>query len=117
MEERDISEMADSDKILPKIEKSVLPRTHTAPGDGEHDEGYDKQAMAETGLAKKSIDYMMYLASASLGIMVMVLFLQGYNIGGFNIDAGALSTLLPSLSVASALNALGWVAGKALGGK
>lgn len=115
--ERDIGEMTDSGSILPRIEKSVLPRTHTAPGGGEHDADYDKQAIVETGLAKKSIDYMMCLASASLGIMVMVLFLEGYNIGGFSIDAGALSTLLPSLSVASALNALGWVAGKALGGK
>ena len=116
MAARDIGTITDPDKIFPKIEKSVLPRSNTAP-DVEQNTNYEERVMTEMGLVKKSINYTMYLASASLGIMTMILLLQGFRPHGFYIEGGVLATLMPSLSAAAALNALGWIAGKALGNR
>lgn len=58
-------------------------------------------------IVKRSIDYAMILAVAGLGIMVTVLFLQGFKIGGFDLDVTVLTALVPSLSAAAALRVLG----------
>ena len=114
MAARDIDSMTDPEKIVPKIEKSVLPRSHTTP-DTEHSSDYDERIITKTGLVKRSIDYTMFLALASLGIIAMSLLLQGFAPHGFYIESDVLVALMPSLSAAAGLNALGWIAGKILG--
>lgn len=50
---------------------------------------------------------MMILALSGLGVITAVLFLQGFRAGGFYLDAAVLTALIPSLSAAPALRALG----------
>lgn len=114
MAARDIDGITDPEKIVPKIEKSVLPRSHAA-SDTEHSSDYDEHTITKTGLVKRSIDYTMVLASVSLAIIVLALLLQGFNPYGFHVESDVLATLMPSLSAAAGLNALGWIAGKILG--
>ena len=93
----------------------MLPRRHAAQGVGGADADYDEMVIFNMGLAKKSIDYTMALASASLGIMTMVLILQGFSVFGFHIDSIVLTVLLPSLSVTPALKVFGGIGGKTRG--
>lgn len=50
---------------------------------------------------------MMVLALFGLGVMTAILFLQGFRVGGFYLDAAVLTALIPSVSAAPALRALG----------
>lgn len=114
MAARDIGSITDPEKIVPKIKETMLPRSHTA-SDMEHSSDYDGHTITKTGLVKRSIDYTMFLATASLGIIVLALLLQGFKPYGFHVESDVLATLMPSLSAAAGLNALGWIAGKILG--
>ena len=70
--------------------------------------GPDEASIVESmRIVRRSIDYAMILAVAGLGIMVTVLFLQGFKIGGFDLDVTVLTALVPSLSAAAALRVLG----------
>ena len=116
MAARDIGGRTGLDEIAPQIEKSLLPRTHTAPG-SEHVSDYDERSMAEMGLAKKSMAYTMALALTCLGIVFVIMILHGFNAGGFHISDAVLTALILSLSVAPALRVFGGLGGRALGGK
>lgn len=117
MAARDIGGETGQGEIGPTIKKSMSLLLPEPEGAGKPGAGYDEHAMAEMGLAKKSIDYTMALASASLGIMFMVLLLQGFSINEFYIDTAVLTALMPSLSVAAALKVFSGVSGRAKGGK
>lgn len=116
MAARDIGGITDPDKIVPRIEKSLLPRTNAAPG-GEHDSDYDGHSMAEMGLAKKSMAYTMALTLTSLGMMFVIMILHGFGAYGFRISDAVLTVLILSLSVAPAIRVFGGLGGRALGGK
>lgn len=68
----------------------------------------DDHFMKTMEYASKSMDYLMILASFSLGLLTAIIFLQGFRILGFYLEPAVLTALVPSLSVAPALRALGW---------
>lgn len=104
---RDIGGRTDPDKIFPKIEKSLLPRTNAAPG-GEHDSDYDGRSTA----------YTMALTLTSFGMILVITILHGFGAYGFRINDTVLTVLIPSLSVAPAIGVLfGGLGGRAPGGK
>lgn len=71
--------------------------------------GHDEDHLIETIQQRKSIDYMMILASSGLGVITLILLLQGFQAGGFYLDTAVLTALIVSWSAAPAINALGRV--------
>ena len=58
-------------------------------------------------IAKRTVDYTMILALVGLGVMFILLLLQGFSVYGFYLDVPILTALVPSLSAAAALRVLG----------
>ena len=91
----------DSSAIKQAVRRPSLPPGERAAGNDDH-------FIKTMEHVSRSRDYVMILASFSLGLLTAVVFLQGFRIGGFYLDPAVLTALVPSLSVAPALRALGW---------
>lgn len=114
---RDGGGRAKQGKIKPRINKSGASHSRAASGAGEPGGDYDALAMAETGLAKRSMDYTAAIALTSLGMMFVIMVLHGFSVGGFHMNDSVLGVLAVTLSAITALKVIGKVGDRPREGK
>ena len=73
--------------------------------------------MAETGLAKRSMDHTAAIAFTGLGMMFVIMVLHGFGVGGFHMNDSVLGVLALTLSAITALKVFGKVGGRTREGK
>lgn len=117
MATRDAGGRAKQGRIKPRINKSGASHSRAASGAGGSGGHYDALAMAEMGLAKRSMDYTVAIALTSLGMMFVIMILHGCTVCEFYVSDTVLGVLIPTLSAMPTLKVIGKIGGRPREGK